>query len=65
MSAIWRPQRVEVLMQWCVDILQDGVAVTDWERHFVSDMERKLLDGAGLSRAQHEKLEAIYAERTK
>lgn len=65
MAAIWQPQPFEVLQQWIETIIEEASdSLNDWETQFISDMQIRVANKWQLSKAQHDKLETIYAEKT-
>jgi hypothetical protein len=66
MAEKWKPTEPEVLQSW-IDALQYEASddLSDWESNFVNDMANRLMRGSTLTQSQEEKLEEIYAEKTK
>lgn len=65
MAKAWTPQPREVLQSWVDAILEEASEdLTDWETTFVSDMQIRLANKWPWTKAQEEKLEAIYADKT-
>jgi hypothetical protein len=66
MARIWEPQPFEVLQSWIDAILEEASdELNDWETHFISDIAFKVANKWSLTKYQEEKLESIYAEKTK
>lgn len=66
MSEVWKPQPFEVLKQWVDAIMEEASdELNDWESTFIADISVKIYNGWQLTKAQHDKLEQIYAEKTK
>jgi hypothetical protein len=63
-SAVWKPQPVEVLQKWIATIKQHGRGLTDWEKYFVGEIEKQLSRSGRLSERQHQILEKLYADKT-
>lgn len=65
MSEIWKPHAPEVYKSWVEAIEEEASEkLSQWETKFVADISYKLQRGWQLSRAQADKLEAIYTEYT-
>lgn len=64
MAEIWKPQPIEVYREWMRKILAEA-EVTAWENVFLRDIDMRLQTGQQLTQAQAEKLEQIYADKTK
>lgn len=66
MAEKWKPTEPEVLQSW-IDALEDECSdeLSDWENSFVNDMANRLMRGSTLTQSQEEKLEEIYAKKTK
>lgn len=54
----------EVYQDW-VDRILNEAKLTQWEQDFVDSIHKQLGLGLKLSRAQADKLEQIYAEKTR
>ncbi len=68
MAEIWKPYPREAILEWIDALLDDGElreSLTDWEKGFVISLKNQLRYKLNLSQAQTEKLEFIYAEKTK
>lgn len=66
MPKIWKPQPVEVYINWIETILDEASdELNEWESNFVNDISIKVLNGGTLTQRQEEILERIYAEKTK
>lgn len=66
MAEMWRSKSTEVLKDWVQTIIDEASDdLNAWELKFISDMETKLANGWFITQAQQEKLESIYAEKTK
>jgi hypothetical protein len=64
-APVKKRQPASVLRDWIERCLEDESKLTNWEIGFLYDMDSKLSDWGCISEAQEEKLEQIYAERTK
>jgi hypothetical protein len=66
MAEIWKPQSWDVLEYWVSTILDEASDLLNhWEASFIEDMEVKVINKWPLTKAQQDKLESIYAEKTK
>lgn len=66
MPAIWRPQPISVYKDWAETIIDEASdKLNSWETTFVNSLYERLQSGRNLSEAQANKLEHIYAEKTK
>lgn len=68
MATKWKSQPKEVLRHWITSLKEPTVfntVLTEWERYFVESLEHQLSAGGVLSQKQHEKLEDLYASKTK
>lgn len=66
MARIWEPQPIQVYQKWIEDILTEASDnLNDWETTFVASIQMRLDTGRNLTQNQAEKLETIYAEKTK
>lgn len=66
MSGIWKPKDPILLIHWLEAILEESSDnLNDWEINFISDINIKLNNGWTLTQNQEEKLEQIYANKTK
>lgn len=65
MAEVWKSKGLDTCRQWLETILLESEEkLNDWERTFLGSIEDKLDMGRVLTRAQEEKLEQIYAEKT-
>jgi hypothetical protein len=66
MAKVWEPRDPTVLRDWVEAVLKEASDdLNDWETKFISNMEDLLDRGLRLTQNQEEKLEAIYAAKTK
>lgn len=66
MAQMWQPKQTTTLRYWVETILLEASdTLTEWETTFVDDIQKRLDLGRKLTQAQEEKLEAIYAAKTK
>jgi hypothetical protein len=67
MAERWKPKDPEIYKEWIIKLLEGGQSLSDWECDFIVSIVRylKLKEGNNLSQAQAEKLENIYATKTK
>lgn len=66
MAAIWKPQPISVYKDWAEAIIDEASdKLNSWETTFVNSIYERLQSGNNLSEAQANKLEHIYAEKTK
>lgn len=66
MSKIWQPQDRDVINHWINTIVDEASDdLSAWELKFISDMQIRLQNGWSWTQAQEEKLEQIYADKTK
>lgn len=66
MAKIWEPQPIEVYKDWVESILSEASdELSDWESSFVENIGKRLDYGNNLTQLQAEKLESIYANKTK
>lgn len=66
MAQIWRPQPFEVLKHWVDTILDEASDdLTEWETNFISDIQIKILNKWPLTESQQDRLECIYADKTR
>lgn len=66
MSKIWEPLTIETYQSWVKAIQEEASDdLNEWEATFVEDIGRKLDRGWILTQSQADKLESIYAEKTK
>ena len=66
MAKIWEPQSFEVLKYWIDTILDEASdSLNDWESNFIANIAIKVANKWSLTKAQEDRLEAIYAEKTK
>lgn len=65
MAEIWKPKDPALLRIWCNRIIEEAVEdLNEWECKFITDIQIKLDNGWALSKAQEDKLEQIYADKT-
>lgn len=66
MAKIWEPQPTVVLLNWINTILEEASdELNDWETKFIEDMHVRVLNGWKLTQTQEQKLESIYADKTR
>lgn len=66
MAEKWKPTSPKILKHWIDAIINEALdELTDWEDNFIVDIEVRLEEGLTLTQSQEEKLEEIYAEKTK
>lgn len=66
MSKIYKPQSKEVIQSWIDAILEEASdKINDWEANFIDSIQTSLNRYGKLTEAQENKLENIYAEKTK
>lgn len=66
MSRIWQPQSIDIYKAWVDAIINEASdELNDWETNFVNDMQERLDSGRNLTEGQANKLEQIYANKTK
>ena len=66
MTEIWKSQTPEIHKSWLDAIMtESSEELTDWETRFIDSIERRLSAHNPLTQYQEQKLEEIYAERTK
>lgn len=66
MSEIWKPLTIETYKSWCQAILEEASDnLNSWENIFIYDIEVRLASNRNLTQGQAEKLESIYAEKTR
>ena len=66
MSKIWEPQDFNTYKYWVTSILTEASdELSDWEASFVDSISERLEQNRNLTEAQAEKLESIYAAKTK
>lgn len=67
MAEKWKPQPKRVLLEWLKALSEPAVVQTlnSWEEHFVSSIGFQLERTGTISQVQQEKLEGIYAVKTK
>lgn len=66
MSEIWKPQEKIVYDNWIAIIIAEAQdQLNDWEIKFIESIGLRLLSGKDLTQGQAEKLESIYAEKTR
>lgn len=66
MPRIWRSVGFETLQHW-IDAITDEASdqLNDWELRFITDVSIRVSNRISLTQAQEEKLEQIYAAKTK
>lgn len=64
-APVKKRQPIEVLRYWIERCLEDETKLTNWELAFLYGMDTKLTEWGRISEAQEEKLEQVYAEKTK
>lgn len=63
---MWQPKQSTTLRHWVETILFEASdKLTEWETTFIDDIQKRLDLSRPLTQSQEEKLEAIYAEKTK
>jgi hypothetical protein len=69
MAERWKPKDPKIYREWISQLLyaENDHSLSDWECDFIVSIARylKLKEGNNLSQAQAEKLENIYATKTK
>lgn len=66
MPPIWKPKDTKLLQHWCDTIFKEAEKdLTNWEGSFMNNIRIRLRAGFELTREQEDKLEQIYAEKTK
>ena len=66
MSEMWRPQENETLRTWILTILDEASdELNDWETNFISNVYNRVFSNQPLTQNQEERLEQIYAHKTK
>jgi hypothetical protein len=66
MAKVWEPKDPDTLRKWLEAILMEASdKLNEWELNFLNNIETVLDHRQRLSQAQEEKLEAIYAAKTK
>lgn len=66
MSKIWEPYEILVYKDWIEVIINESSdELNEWEANFISSLYDRLNKGINLTQAQSNKLETIYAEKTK
>ena len=68
MAEVWKPYPREVIFEWidalqCRDDLRESLS--EWETNFILSLKNQLKFKNNLTQAQTDKLEFIYAEKTK
>lgn len=65
MSLKWKPQPINVYIDWIIDISDEsGDKLNGWELNFVNSIMHRLDTGNNLTESQAEKLEKIYGKYT-
>jgi hypothetical protein len=66
MAKVWEPKDPDTLRKWLEAILMEASdKLNEWELNFLNNIETVLDHRQRLSQAQEEKLETIYADKTK
>lgn len=66
MAKIWEPQSFDTLKYYVDTILEEASdLLNNWETSFIEDMSIKIANKWPLTKAQEDRLESIYAEKTK
>lgn len=66
MTEMWKQLRIEDYKYWVDTILSEASdLLSNWETTFIESLDARLSNGFNLSQAQAEKLEQIYANKTK
>jgi len=65
MAAVWKQPSDEVIKHFIFESLYHGVGISEWERSFLVSIDKQFRTNGTLSQKQVEKLESIYAEKTK
>lgn len=66
MAEIWKPQPIEVYKDWVKSITEEASdKLTGWETEFIENIEARLSNNWNLTENQANKLEQIYASKTK
>lgn len=64
-APVKKRQPIEVLRYWVNQCLMDRGKLNDWELRFLGDIDSNLTWYGRIFEAEEEKLEQIYAEKTK
>ena len=65
MAEKWKPKDKSIYNQWINEIITKGESLTEWEVDFITSIRKYLKFGNNPTQAQAEKLESIYANKTK
>lgn len=68
MAKIWKPHDRTVIFSWIDSLLdpsQLSEELTEWEQNFVESLKSQMAYKIHLSKEQEDKLEFIYAEKTR
>lgn len=66
MAQIWKPLDISVYKAWVETIVTEASDdLNSWETSFIESISTRLNSGRNLTELQAEKLESIYAEKTK
>lgn len=66
MPRIWKSAGFETLESWINTIIDEASdELNDWETRFIESMQVRVLNRWPTTQAQEEKLEQIYANKTK
>ncbi len=68
MAKVWEPHERSVIFAWidsCLDPNQLSEPLTEWEQNFVESLRSQMAYKLHLSKEQEDKLEHIYAEKTR
>jgi hypothetical protein len=66
MARVWRTAGPETLKHYIDTILDEASdELNDWETKFIEDMQIRVANGWPTTQTQEEKLEQIYAAKTK
>ena len=63
---MWKPQTIDVYKSWIIALIeQSAIPLSNWESGFIDSVYVQLVHGKNLTQSQAEKLEDIYATKTK
>lgn len=65
MAELWKPQPMSVYKSWIKCIRDQQPLLTDWEKSFIMNCEQRMMYGYDLTEYMANKLEEIYANKTK
>lgn len=66
MARMWKSAGRDALKHYIDTILEEASdELNDWETKFIDDMQIRITNGWPTTQAQEEKLEQIYAAKTK